>query len=477
LKGVALVIALFMLPFQSIPVQAEGIQMEQQIREILQSEEDIQGAVVGLSVRSAETGKSLYEHNSNIRLRPASNMKLFTAAAALSVLGEDYTFKTEVVTDGKIDNGVLRGNLYLVGKGDPTLLKEDFDKLAEDVKNHGITRVEGDLIGDDSWYDDVRLSTDMIWSDEHFYYGAQISALSASPNRDYDAGTVLVEVMPGSEVGQKANISITPSTNYVNLINRVTTVDEEIEADIIFNRVHGSNTIIVEGKIPYESDIEKEFIAVWEPTGYALDLFAQSLMDSGVQLKGDILSGTAKEETKLAVRESMPLSKLLVPFMKLSNNVHAEILVKELGKAAKGEGSWDKGLEVIKEQLEEFGINHDTFVIRDGSGISNINLITANEVSRLLFLVQDKPWFKSFLDSLPVAGKEERMEGGTLRNRMAHLDVRAKTGTLLTVTSLSGYTKTNSGKELIFSILINNVLDEEKGKDVEDKLVQAIVNQ
>lgn len=466
-----------MLPFQSLPVQAEGMSMEQQINQVLQTEQDIQGAIVGMSVRSAETGEILFEHNENIRLRPASNMKLMTAAAALSVLGEDYTFRTEVVTDGEVDNGIIKGNLYLVGKGDPTLLREDFDKFANDMKKIGIRKIEGNLIGDDSWYDNVRLSPDMIWSDEHFYYGGQISALTASPNLDYDAGTVLVEVIPSLVIGEKAKINVIPSTEYVHLINHVTTVKEEEETEIIFNRLHGTNTIIVEGSIPVNAENEKEFIAVWEPTQYALGLFKQSLEESGIEIAGDVLTGVAEKGKTLVVRESMPLSKLLVPFMKLSNNVHAEILVKELGKVAKGQGSWDKGIEVIKEQLEKFGINHSTFVIRDGSGISNINLLTANEISKLLFLAQDRPWFNSFLHSLPVAGEEERMVGGTLRNRMSHLNVQAKTGTLFTVTSLSGYTKTKSGKDVIFSILINNVLDEEKGKDVEDKLVEAIVNQ
>lgn len=460
----------------------KGQTMEQQLLQLLQDEPALKGAIAGISIRSANTGDLKFVHNGDTRLRPASNMKLLTAAVALSVLGEKYKFTTDVLTDGTITDHTLSGNLYLRGKGDPTLLKKDFDRLAEKIKKSGIHVIEGNLIGDDSWYDEVRLSPDLIWSDEYVYYGSQISALTASPNKDFDSGTVQITVTPGKAIGDEAEIQVEPKTDYVKIVNHAVTISLDTDTEIMFNRKHGENEITIEGIIPIDGSNEKEWIAVWEPSLYALDLFRQSLAEHGIKLNSDVKKGkTPPEAAVITSHQSIPLSELLVPFMKLSNNGHAEVLVKEMGRMVKGEGSWEKGLEVIYEQISSLGMNPNTVVIRDGSGISHVNLIPANEISNLLYHVQTEPWFPAFLNSLPVAGNDERLTGGTLKDRMASAamtgNVIAKTGTITTVTSLSGYVKTKSGESLIFSILLNNMLDEKKGKEIEDKIVAILANQ
>ncbi|MFC4800396.1 D-alanyl-D-alanine carboxypeptidase/D-alanyl-D-alanine-endopeptidase [Neobacillus sp. GCM10023253] len=462
--------------------ESKSVVIESQIKELMSNSLTMQGAIAGISIRSAADGKMIYEYNGDVRLRPASNMKLLTAAAALKVLGEDYTFPTEIHIDGPVKKKTLAGNLYIKGKGDPTLTKEDFDNLAKEIRKHGITKIKGNLIGDDSHFDDVRYPLDLPWSDETTYYGAQISALTAAPTTDYDSGSVEVIMTPSSKEGEKPKVKITPETSYVKIVNHAVTVGENEKKDITIKRKHAKNTITIEGTVPIKTKAVKEWVGVWEPTRYALALFKQSLAEQGIKVSGKIKTGKVPDNATLIItHKSMPLSELLVPFMKLSNNVHAEVFVKEMGKVVLGEGSWEKGLEVLESEMVKFGLNPKTMVIRDGSGVSHVDLIPANEISKLLLAVQKETWFSSYLNSLPVSGVPEKMAGGSLRYRMKTADVRgrvkAKTGTLSTVSSLSGYVTTKNGQILIFSIILNNLMDEDKGKKLEDEFVKILANQ
>ena len=456
--------------------------MAQQINQLINNEPALKGAIAGISIRNASDGKIIYSHQGDVRLRPASNMKLLTAAVALTVLGEDHTFTTEIHTDGLLKKKTLHGNLYLVGKGDPTLLKSDFDKMAVAIQKRGINKIKGNLVGDDSWYDNVRYSLDLPWSDETTHYGAQISALTASSTRAYDAGSIKVLVQPGTRKGDKPTVRMTPKTNYLKIVNHAITVPEDGKKNITIEREHARNIITIDGTIPIKAKTEKEWIGVWDPTRYALSLLKQSLTEHGIQVTGKLKTGLVPDTARiLSTHQSMPLSELLVPFMKLSNNVHAEILVKEMGRVVKGEGSWEKGLSVLNAELTKFGVNPKTLVLRDGSGVSHVDLIPANQLTQLLFAVQKEKWFPSYYHSLPVSGESEKMVGGTLRNRMKDPQVRgkvyAKTGTISTVSSISGYVKSKGGQTLIFSILLNNLVDDSKGKMIEDQLITILANQ
>ena len=464
---------------QTVATSVEPVSLSMQLNQLLKNEPSLQGAVAGVSIRSAESGEIIYNFNGNIRLRPASNMKLLTAAAALSTLGEGYRFTTDILTDGNVKRNTLEGNLYVRGKGDPTLLKSDFDKLVAELKKQGIAIISGNLIGDDSWYDDVRYSVDLPWSDETTYYGAQVSALTASPNTDYDAGTVIIEIVPGKKLGEKAKIAIVPKTNYIKVTSNVKTVSEKEQREVTVERIHGTNTVVLEGSIPMNTTKIKEWVAVWEPTRYALDLFRQSLEEQDIKLLGTIKVGKSPEKgTTLATHQSMPLKDLVIPFMKLSNNGHAEILIKEMGRVIKGNGDWKNGLDVMRTEITKLGVNTSTLVVRDGSGISHINLIPANEISQLLFSIQKEDWFPSYFNSLPNGGNSERLVGGTLRNRLKTIaNVKAKTGSITTVSSLSGYIETISGEKFIFSIILNNLMEDFDWKEIEDKIVEIIASQ
>jgi serine-type D-Ala-D-Ala carboxypeptidase/endopeptidase (penicillin-binding protein 4) len=475
-----LILSAVFLPYKDhVSANLEITTLSQSLNQLMRGEPDLKGAIAGVSIRNASNGEILYDHLGEIRLRPASNLKLLTAAVALSVLGENYRFTTDVLTDGLVKKKTLEGNLYLKGKGDPTLLKADFEKIALEIKKTGIKKINGNLIGDDTWYDDVRYSTDLAWSDEQTYYGAQVSALTASPTTEYDSGSVLVEIEPGAGKGEAAEVKITPNTDYVKIINHTTTVPEDGKKEIVIEREHAKNTIIINGTIPIKSKNEKEWIGVWEPTSYALSLFKQALVEQGIQVTGKIKTGkTPTDSLLLHSHESIPLSELLVPFMKLSNNGHAETLVKEMGKVVKGEGSWEKGLDVMVTELAKFGLETDTLSLRDGSGISQANLVPANEISQLLYAVREQTWFPTFLNSLPFAGEPNKMIGGTLRNRLKDPSlkgkIKAKTGTITSVSSLSGYVETKSGQTLIFSIVLNNLLDDSFGKRIEDNIIRIL---
>ncbi|MFF2450391.1 D-alanyl-D-alanine carboxypeptidase/D-alanyl-D-alanine-endopeptidase [Neobacillus sp. NPDC058068] len=469
------------VPCSQVTAKNDSEKLVQQLNQLIKNDPDLQGAIAGVSIRSAASGEIIYDHQGDVRLRPASNMKLLTAAAALNVLGEDYSFPTEILTDGAVKKNILQGNLFIKGKGDPTLLKSDFDKMAAELQRLGIKKITGNLVGDDSWYDDVRYSLDLPWSDETTHYGAQISALTASPTTDYDAGSVMVVVKPGTKTGDKPIVEITPKTDYVKIVNHAETVSAEGKKVITIERAHAINTITIEGTIPLKANGEKDWISVWDPTRFALSLMKQSLSEQGITVMGKIKTGLVPDTAEiLATHRSMPLSELLVPFMKLSNNGHAEILIKEMGKVVKGEGSWEKGIEVLETEMAKWGVNTKTMVIRDGSGVAHVELIPANQVSQLLFAVQKEKWFPSYLYSLPVGGSREKMVGGTLRNRLKDPEVqgkvKAKTGTISTVSSLSGYLETKSGQTFIFSILLNNLLDDEKGKKIEDRIVRLLAN-
>src|SRR5699024_3135806 len=220
---------------EQLQVAGEDEGLADKLDEIL-SHSSLDGTSVSVSVRNSENGELLYERNGDQRLHPASNMKLLSGAAAMETLGEDYQFTTEVLTDGNVRGRVLHGDLYLKGKGDPTLMKEDLDQFAAELKDMGIKNIKGDLIGDDTWYDDVRLSLDLNWSDEPYYTGAQVSALTLSPNEDYDAGTVIVEAHPGDNTGDEAEITVTPATDYVTIVNKTETVPAGENKDISIER-------------------------------------------------------------------------------------------------------------------------------------------------------------------------------------------------------------------------------------------------
>lgn len=457
--------------------------LTEKIETIIREDKRLDGAIVGMHVTCAETGKTLYNRLENIRLHPASNMKLLSGAAALQRFGEKYTFTTSIGYDGMLTNGVLEGNIYIKGEGDPTLLPRDIESFAQQVKHAGVSTIRGNIIVDDFHYDDVRLSPDMVWSDQPYYYGSQVSALTLSPDEDYDTGTVLLTVEAAETVGDKPSITCYPQTTYVHITNDAVTgekIDEPLEeSELILNRIHGTNEIVLSGSIPLKGETEKIWVSVWEPSLYVGTLLKEALENIEVDVKGKVTRQKMGDDAQVIDKKaSIPLKEIMIPFMKLSNNGHGEMFVKELGKIEKGIGSWEEGIDVMKDQLREFGVDPDLVDLRDGSGLSQATTVPAKVFTTFLYHVQSAPWFPHFFHSLPIGGEEDRMKSGTLHERLKGIDVQAKTGTISGVSTLSGYVTTRAGKKRIFSILLNNIheRDEEHIKDIEDALVTCIAN-
>lgn len=439
----------------------------------------LEGGAASVVIADAESGETLYQHRPTSRLMPASNTKLPTSTAAMALLGPEYRYRTDALAHGPRHGQVLDGDLYLRGGGDPTTLAKDYDRLAADVAQAGVREVTGRLVADDTRFDDQRLGRSWAADDESAYYSAQTSALTVAPDTDYDSGTVIVEVAPGAEAGARPRIALTPRTGYVDIDNRARTVAADEPDTLTVERGHGTNTVTVSGNLPVGGDPAKEWVSVWEPTGYAAAVFRDALARHGVRVMGGTRLGeaTPKGARRLAEHRSMSLAELLVPFLKLSNNMHAEALVKTMGYEAAGAGTWSAGLDAVDGFLEKEGV--DTARLRqvDGSGLSRMNNIPAGQLAKLLLSVRDAPWYRAWLRSLPVACDPDRFVGGTLRSRMcdtpAALNARAKTGSLTGASGLSGYVKDADGRELVFSIVLNNYLPSSV-KSLEDAIVVTL---
>lgn len=421
--------------------------------------EKMVGADVSITIRD-DKGKVIYDLNGNQNQKPASNMKLLTSAAALETLGESYRFKTNVFYTGKIINGVLKGDMYLQGTGDPTLNNEDLKQFVGSITALGIKKVDGRILADDYWFDQDLLTPGIAEDDESYYYAAPITALTTSPNSDYDSGTIIVEAK-GEEVGKKPTLTITPELGNLVIENNGQTVEADQENTLTIERQFRANKIVISGNLPVNKSL-KEWVTVQNPTTHTISVFKHLLAENNIQYSKDKLyrAKTPKSAKLITQKQSMPLSQLMVPYMKLSNNGIADILVKTMGQVKMHKGSTEAGVKILRQYAKSRHLNIEKWSFEDGSGMSHSNRVSSINLTQLLFTVQKEKWFTTYFNSLPVAANAERMIGGTLRNRLKSPltagNVIAKTGSLSGVNTLSGYLKGSSGKSYTFSILVQN---------------------
>jgi D-alanyl-D-alanine carboxypeptidase/D-alanyl-D-alanine-endopeptidase (penicillin-binding protein 4) len=420
----------------------------------------------GAVIKSLETGEYLYRRNEHKSFIPASNMKLFTTAVALIKLGPDFKYVTGLYTDGEIRGGVLYGNLFVRGSGDPTIsgrftggdVTKIFRNWADSLKELGIERIKGDIIGDDNFFDDQFMGTGWAWDDETYWYSAHISGLSFNDN------CVDLQIFPGDEVGDTAIVKINPETGYVRIINQVITVPPESSNYIDFFRSPGTNVIKVFGRIAINSSPHSESVSVHNPTLYAVTVLKEVFEVKGIEVEGravdiddTVINPDYSRMRRVASYESPPLSEIIKVINKRSQNFYAEQVFRTLGKIFGGEGSTEKSVEVVKNVLLKMGIPPNSISIYDGSGLSRLNIITPFQVVKLLEYMYRHEYFKYFYESLPIAGVDGTLEG-RMKHSSAENNVRAKTGYVRYARTLSGYVTTRDGEMLVFSLMTNNYL-------------------
>src|SRR3984885_11333291 len=469
----------------------------------------------GIEVVSLDSGKIIYAQNAEKLFTPASNTKLFTTAAALALIGPDYTSRTTVETSGVLDKyGRLTGVLVLVGRGDPNLSGRELpynlhttrndhpievlEQLADALVQKGVKYVDGDIIADDSFFAFERYGEgwsqdDLVWAD-----GAPVSALTINDN------VIFVNVLPADRAGDRAFVSITPFADYYHIDNRIITTPAGTGRKIFINREPGSTSLTLWGNVPLDDAGANEALAIEDPAEFAAALFHQLLEKRGIVVYGkqstrhtelaslSTLTVTATAPARggdepsralpnqplvLASYQSKPLIEDVRVINTVRQNLHAEILLRLLGREKGAAGTVEGGLEVLHGFLNQAGVPGDQYVFYDGSGLSRQNLVTPHAVVQLLRYAASQSWGSSFRGTLPVAGID-----GSLAGRFPNLDPRthvyAKTGSLGGVKAPSGYATTARGQEIAFSILTNNFnLPNKRVLDAIYSVVEAIVNE
>ncbi len=406
-----------------------------------------------IKVISLDRKEVLFERDSKLLTRPASNMKLVTSASALGVLGKNYIFKTPVLADTTTADGILNGNLYLKGFANPDLVTADLDSLAGLVKSAGIRSVAAGVCADVSFFDDLYWGYGWNWDDEPYSYAAFISPLAVNEN------CVVLTVTPGTSAGDSVDVVVDPPTSYVTVVNKARTVQDSSVHPLVVTRLFRErlNTILVEGEMRATASPVVRTLSVWKPELYAATLFTEALQRKGIAVGKSPSVGTAPPTSHEIAALSHGIDSTIVHMNKVSDNLSAEMLLKTLGTVDGGPpGSAQGGTTVAHRFLSTLGIDTTKLNIADGSGLSFYDLLTAEMLCQLLEgMSRQKELFPLFRESLPIAGVD-----GTLRNRMkktpAEGNLRAKTGTISGVSSLSGYVQTLDGELLAFSMTMQN---------------------
>ncbi len=412
----------------------------------------------GILVETLEEGsdRTLYSRDSERFFVPASNAKLLTSAAALHHLGPEFRIRTSVY--GPNPTGERIESIRIVGRGDPTIGKIQLEAIAQQLQQQGIRQI-GELIGEDSYFAGSPVHPNWEWEDVQAGYGAPVNSLIFNQN------SIDFTLTPQA-VGQPLQVTWANPTEQTRweIDNRSTTVATDTGEFLNVGRELSRPLVRVAGQLRVGSDPEEVSIAVVEPAQNFLGYFRQALNAVGITTGREIVSDQFRDtpnQRELAAIVSPPLSELAVEVLQKSNNLYTEVLLRSLGANPQGKGNSplpeetvEAGLQVLKAALTELGVDPTSYDLVDASGLSRQNLISPEALVQTLRGMAVSPYFDIYREALPLAGVS-----GTLRTRFrntpAAQTVRAKTGTLTGVSTLSGYVPNAEYNTLLFSILVN----------------------
>lgn len=443
------------------------------------------GSQWSVEVLSLDRGEILFAFDATRLVMPASNNKILTAAAALTRLGPEFRYETRLLARGAVEEGTLQGDLIVVGSGDPATAPGFHDgdpfgvfrQWAALLRDRGIRRIAGAIVGDGRAIPPPLIGRGWEWDDLAYAYAAPVSALQFNEN------AYTLEVAPGEAEGLPATARCLPLPDYVKLDARVTTAPAGTRGTLAIQRGEESESIIVHGSIALQAKPDRTTLAVEIPTRYYLAALKKALQEEGIDAAGAeirVLDGTDEAiptGTELWSKHlSPPLSEILKPLLKVSQNLYAETLVRTLGLAARQDGSFDAGRQVVQESLSAMALVPGTYAYADGSGLSRHNLVSADHLIRVLRYMYRHPYFPYFYDALPIAGVDGTIRG-RLKGTKAENNVRGKTGTIAYVRCLSGYVRTGEGEMLAFAMLANNFLAPNRAVEyVQDSALERLAN-
>jgi D-alanyl-D-alanine carboxypeptidase/D-alanyl-D-alanine-endopeptidase (penicillin-binding protein 4) len=469
--------------------QAAAAQEVEQLQERLTGvygSSGLRNAVWGALIVSLDSGDTLYSVAPDEALAPASNLKLLTTAAALQTLGPDYRFRTYLLTDGKVSDGVLDGDLVLYGTGDPGI-SERFYRHKDDVFQHlidqldelGIHTVTGDLVGDASFFTGPLRPPGWDPRDLNDHFTGAVSALSFNEN------VVSYRVVAGAQ-GEAPSVSTVPAYSGMELVNNALTVAGEARPRLAILRDDPLDPVRVEGRMTAGSrDVWRE-MTVSVPARFAAENFLAALEEREIAVQGRIRVVEEASESLLggerllapaygrrtahilARHVSEPLTAYLDVINHESNNLFAELVFRSIARAVAGEGSPEAGARAVRAALSAIGVDLQGVVQLDGSGLSNDNRVSAGTFVSVLDRMASSPRWPEFWSSLPEAGQRRGL--GRMYGTPAAGNLRAKTGTIEGVSALSGVVRSEDGERIAFSLLVNDARSTTRAKRVENQV-------